>query len=222
MTGLSSTIKSRFEFRVSSSRLGRSGRSSLLSHLTPDTRHSTPCGQAGFTLLELIAVLFIIAMAAALVGPSIGRSFGQVRLKAAARDLAAVCRFARVQAISHQGVIEVVLDRRTNTYWLRGPDRIIGRLGGIDQAATAEDPEQPWLARMRQARIRPLPQGLTLRSVVLSAGSLREDEHGTIAFFPQGSSTGGEIEVSDEKGRAYRIVVDPAIGIVRIHAGAAA
>lgn len=188
----------------------------------PGARCDAPRRQAGFTLLELVAVLFIIAMAAALVGPSIGRSFGQLRLKAATRDLAALCRFARIQAITHQGVVEVVLDRRTNTYWLRGPDRIISHLGGVDQAATAEDPSQPWLARMRQARIRPLPVGLTLRSVILSAGSLREDERGTIAFFPQGSSTGGEIEVADEKGRGYRIVVDPTIGLVRIHAGAAA
>ena len=48
-------------------------------------------------------------MAAALVGPAFGRSFGQLRLRAAARELAALCRFARTQAITHQSVMEVVL-----------------------------------------------------------------------------------------------------------------
>ncbi len=90
-------------------------------------------------------------------------------------------------------------------------------MGGIEQVAKVEDPEQPWEARMRQARVRSLPAGVILKSVVLDQGPLREDERGTIAFFPQGSSTGGEVWVSDEKGRGYRIVVDPSIGLVRIH-----
>lgn len=170
----------------------------------------------GFTLLELVVVLFILSMAAALIVPRMGRPFGQLQLRAAARDLAAVCRFARAQAITYQGVVEVVLDRKTNAYWLRGPDWIFSHLSGIDRVATVEDPSQPWEARMRQARVRSLPGGLALKSVVLDTGPLREDERGAIAFFPQGSSTGGEVLVSDEKGRGYEIRVDPSIGLVRI------
>jgi len=181
------------------------------------TPHPAPRTLSGFTLLELIVVLFILSLAVALIAPTFSRPFGQLRLKAAARDVAALCRFARVQAITYQGVLEVVLDRRTNTYWLRGPDWIVGRLGGIDQVATAEDPEQPWEVRMRQARVRTLSPGLILKSVILDTGPVHEDERGAIAFFPQGSSTGGEVWVSDEKGRGFRVVVDPLIGLARIH-----
>jgi general secretion pathway protein H len=172
--------------------------------------------RAGFTLLELIVVLFILTLVTALVAPAFSRSFGQAQLKAATRDLAALCRFARTQAITYQGVVEVVLDRQTNQYWLRGPEWIISRLGRIDQVATVEDPGQPWQVQIRQARVRPLPAGVSLNSVVLDTGPLREDERGTIAFFPQGSSTGGEVVLSDEKGRGYRIVVDASMGLVRI------
>ena len=212
----------RSEFRVPSSgfRVGATRRvapTPETPHLKRHTRNPGPSRVAGFTLLELIVVLFILSLGAALIAPTFSRSFGQLRLKAAARDFAALCRFARMQAITNQGVLEVVLDRRTNTYWLRGPDWIVGRLGGIDQVAMAEDPEQPWEVRMRQARVRTLSPGLTLKSVILDTGPVHEDERGAIAFFPQGSSTGGEIWVSDEKGRGYRVVVDPLIGLARIH-----
>lgn len=185
-------------------------------------RRNTRRTQHGFTLLELVVVLFILTLTVALVAPAFRRSFGQLQLRAAAREVAAACRFARAQAISHQGVVEVVLDRRANTYWLRGPEWIIGRLSGVEQVETAENPDQPWEVRLRQARVRPLPAGVTLRSVILDTGPLREDERGAIAFFPQGSSTGGEVVLSDEKGRGYRIAIDPRIGLVRVSTAEAA
>lgn len=177
---------------------------------------NTVRGERGFSLLELTVVLFILTLAIALIAPTFSRSFGQVRLKASARDIAALCRFARAQAIAYQDVLEVVFDRQTNSYWLRGADRIIGRLGGVDQASTVEDSDQS--VQMRQARIRVLPSGVSLKSVLLATGPLQSDERGVIAFFPYGSSTGGEIDLSDEKGRVYRIVVDPSVGLVRINA----
>lgn len=170
----------------------------------------------GFTLLELTVVLFILMLATVLVAPAFSRSFGQTQLKAAARDIAAVCRLARAQAIANQYILEVVVDRQTNRYWLRGPDWIVGRLGGIDRVETVEDPEQPWLAQIRQARVRSLPSGVSLTSVLLATGPLPPDERGVIAFFPQGSSSGGSIDLADGQGRGYRIVVEASIGSVRI------
>jgi prepilin-type N-terminal cleavage/methylation domain-containing protein len=58
---------------------------------------------AGFTLLELIVVLFILALAAALVAPVFTRSFGQLRLKAA-QGLAAPS-IRQTQAIANQVVL---------------------------------------------------------------------------------------------------------------------
>ena len=165
------------EFPVPRTRNPEPGTSDL--HGTRKLEHSP---KSGFTLLELTVVLFILALATALIAPGFRRSFGQLPLRAATRDIAALCRYARTQAITHHGVLEVVLDRRTNTYWLRGPEWIVGRLGGIEQVAAVEDPEQPWQARMQQAHVRSLPAGITLKSVVLDTGPLRGDERGSIAF----------------------------------------
>jgi prepilin-type N-terminal cleavage/methylation domain-containing protein len=173
--------------------------------------------RSGFTLLELTVVLFILSLAAALVAPVFARSFGQLRLKAAARDVATLCRYARTQAITHQAVLEVVLDRRGNAYWLRGPDWALTRLGAADRAGTANEPGQASQGGLLHARVRVLPPGVTLKSVILDVGPLQDDEQGSIAFYPQGSSTGGDVWISDEKDRGYRIVVDSSIGLVRIH-----
>jgi len=172
--------------------------------------------KTGFTLLELIVVLFILTLLTALVAPAFNRSFGQAQLKAAARDLAALCRFARTQAIISQVVLEVVLDRRTNSYWLRRPDPIVGDLRDSDRVAPAQNLEQS--IQNREARVRSLPAGVTLKSVIIETGPLLEEERGAITFFPEGSSTGGEIWLADEKGRGYRIVVDSSVGLVHVNA----
>lgn len=67
--------------------------------------------------------------------------------------------------------------------------------------------------------MRTLPAGVTLKSVIIETGPLQEEERGAIMFFPQGSSTGGEIWLADEKGRGYRIVVESSVGLVHVNAG---
>ncbi|MGH7428661.1 MAG: prepilin-type N-terminal cleavage/methylation domain-containing protein, partial [Candidatus Methylomirabilaceae bacterium] len=127
------------------------------TYCAPRTPPSSSPAQHGFTLLELVVVLFLLALVAALVAPGFRRPSGQLYLKAATRDLAAVCRFARTRAVIHQAVVEVVLDRRANAYWLRGPDWVISGLGGVDQVAALKQPEHPWESGVRQARVRVLP-----------------------------------------------------------------
>jgi len=66
--------------------------------------------QRGFTLLELVVVLFIMALAAGLAAPSIGRSTDALRIRAEVASFSAVLRHAREQAIttrtSHRVVVE--------------------------------------------------------------------------------------------------------------------
>ncbi|HUT85120.1 MAG TPA: prepilin-type N-terminal cleavage/methylation domain-containing protein, partial [Thermodesulfobacteriota bacterium] len=54
----------------------------------------------GFTLIELIIVLVIVSIMAAMVSPTISRSLASLQLKTAARKVAAALRYARTQAIA--------------------------------------------------------------------------------------------------------------------------
>lgn len=53
----------------------------------------------GFSLLELIVVLIIVALMATLVGVSVSRSIGGAEVRSASRDLMAALRYTRGQAI---------------------------------------------------------------------------------------------------------------------------
>jgi type II secretion system protein H len=83
------------------------------------------CGAAGgFTLLELLVTLAILAVVVALVTPSIGRSTEAVRMRAEVAGFAALLRHARERAIVSQKPQAVVVDL-TN-------QRISRRSGGPD------------------------------------------------------------------------------------------
>src|SRR5262245_43827920 len=60
--------------------------------------------QAGFSLLELVAVLMLLALATAIVIPSLGRGLATVQLKTSSREIAAAIRLARSKAVREQQV----------------------------------------------------------------------------------------------------------------------
>jgi prepilin-type N-terminal cleavage/methylation domain-containing protein len=61
----------------------------------------------GFTLLELIVTLVVIAVAAGLVAPAIGRSTESLRVRAEVAGFSATFRHAREQAITTRQVFTV-------------------------------------------------------------------------------------------------------------------
>jgi general secretion pathway protein H len=65
---------------------------------------------AGVTLLELLIVMSIMAIAAAIVIPLIGGGVSNSELKGAARQVAAGLRLARSEALATRQDTRVVLD----------------------------------------------------------------------------------------------------------------
>ena len=77
---------------------------------------------SGFTLIEIVVVLAILAVATALVLPSIGRGTEALRLRSETGRVAALLREARLQAISQRRATRVTLDRSRNTLALIAGD----------------------------------------------------------------------------------------------------
>ena len=66
----------------------------------------------GFTLIEVVLVLFVIALAAAVAGPVIGRTTDGIRMRTEVAGFSATLRHAREQAVATQRPHRVEINPR--------------------------------------------------------------------------------------------------------------
>lgn len=129
-----------------------------------------PSGR-GFTLFELLVVLALLALVAALVPPMLTRGFPATSLKAAAREVAAGLRETRGRAIGRNADATFTVDVEARSYRIgdEGADRV-------------------------------LPRALEI-ALYTAESELIDGGAGTIRFFADGSSTGGRVSVSYQERR---------------------
>jgi general secretion pathway protein H len=82
--------------------------------------------QGGFSLIEMIAVIVLVGIAASVVTLSFSKSLGNAKIQAASRDLVAALRYTRGQAIVKGKQTALDLDLQNNTY--QAPGRALVKL----------------------------------------------------------------------------------------------
>jgi general secretion pathway protein H len=122
--------------------------------------------QDGFTLLEIICVLAIVALLSALVLPAIPSGTSRTRLEAYAVSIAALLQSDRSAAIREQATVATTLNAQTET--VRS-----GSNGSVVQ----------------------LPRDVAFDAILAKRCGGRV-VGGTIDFFPTGMSCGGTIALS--------------------------
>ena len=127
--------------------------------LAPCTLHLNK----GFTLLELIVVLFIVVLGFSVVGINLSSGNDSTQLKVAARDIVSTLRYARGQALLSHQQTTVTLDLTENSYTVSGRDKVYI-----------------------------IPKAIDV-TVVTAQSELTGKGLGNIRFFADGSSTGGRI-----------------------------
>ncbi len=171
-------------------------------------------GNRGFTLLELIIVLFILGMSVAVVVFAAGRMHETAVFNDETRRVCQTMKHAREMALMERSDIIVKFDSENNRYWIdegeeetsdfhapQGDDKTPGTqaLSGDNKA-----PQPPAPPRERKPpQVHTLPSGLTLSG-------------NDIVFYAKGNSSGGTIKIKNEKGREYTIEVDPILGTPKI------
>ena len=146
-------------------------------------RHS-----AGFTLVELLVVLAIIALLVGLVRPLYSAAVPGARVRAEVLGLAVSLRQSRNRAISSGSVIAVEFDTEHARYTI-GPDTV--ELPGSTQLFAAQRGVNP---------------------VQLIA---TDDPIVRVEFYPDGSSTGANVELRNESA-SWQLGVDWLTGRIRV------
>jgi general secretion pathway protein H len=120
----------------------------------------------GVTLLELLIVLSLMAIVAAMVYPRIGSGVSTTELKSAARQMAAALRLARSDALAtrRESFVSIDLERRVFR---------------VD----------------RDPREIALPKDVELK-LFTAQSDLISDKAGAIRFYPDGGSNGGRVTLA--------------------------
>ena len=127
-------------------------------------------GPRGFTLLELLVVMAILALSAAALGPRLPGTLERVRIQAAAFALKDALEQARREAVRGNAPLLFVIVADTGDYGL--------------------DPD----------RLAQLPADLRLQVVTAAEAAPQvRPEAGGILFFPDGSSSGGQLVLESNR-----------------------
>jgi len=140
----------------------------------------------GFTLIELIVVLALAGAIMAITPPLISAALPGVELKAAARRTAAGLRLARVEAIRSGRDAALRFDVSERRFEVDGEYR------------------RTQLSRRIEIRLE------------VAAAERKDDDVGTIRFFPDGSSTGGIVILHRGGDKGYQVGVNWLTGRIRM------
>jgi type II secretion system protein H len=158
----------------------------------------------GFTLLELIVTLAVLAIAAAVVAPAVGRSTDSLRARAEVAGFAATLRHAREQAISQQRTHRVLVDAKARRV-------VIERIGASDDRRPAADDR----TRTKDEITEPEPKREVRQAKTLSPNlTIEAATTSEVIFDARGFASGGDFKVSSA-GVAYRVTVDRLTGRVQ-------
>jgi len=142
----------------------------------------------GVTLLELIVVLVIIAIAATLAIPNIAAWLPNYRLKTATRDIVSTMRTAQMKAVSMNLEHRVQFNLEAGSYIVQ---RMTTTGVWVDDGV-----------------LQAIPSGIRFHQIDL-AGSLA-------TFNPNSTSTSGSITVRNKRDREKKIVLFAATGRIRV------
>ncbi len=141
---------------------------------------------AGFSLLELIVVLILMGLAAALILPSFSGGLSSLELEAASRDLVTHMKALRSEAIAQQEAFRIVLSNSAEGSGYRLTDAWEEELKRFD-----------------------LPRGATF--VFPDSG-----QELMISFYANGRSSGAAFRVRNEADKQVVVRVDPITGLAGV------
>jgi general secretion pathway protein H len=119
----------------------------------------------GFTLLELMVVLFIMVLGFSIIGINLSSGNNATEHQRAARDIVSALRYARGMALMTHKENTVTFNLNENSYTVAG-----------------------------RAKVYAIPETIKV-TIVTAKSQMTSKNQGSIRFFGDGSSTGGRVSL---------------------------
>lgn len=160
----------------------------------------------GFTLLELVVVVVILALVLSLLTPRIQSALTGGDMRFAARMFISEIRKYRGEAAHTRTEQTMVIDIKENAvYSLEVPSAGQGDSGRV-----------VW-GEEKKRNYRELPKGVRVEDVVILDLGKKQEGEARIRFFPNGTIDNSLIHLRSETGEVYTLEVNPLTGNVLIH-----
>jgi type II secretion system protein H len=165
----------------------------VISH-TIYVTHRRPRRSRAVTFLELMIVLVILGIVLAVSLPSLKTTYQRGQLSSAAREIVALLRVARAEAIFREHPIEVRFDLAGDRY----------RLDLLEPDTDKHHRyNEPRISEIEQ--IRYLPRDVSFAEISTEAEATDKPNVAKVVFFPNGSATGASIILENVRGRKMKI-----------------
>ena len=191
--------------------------------------------RSGFTMIEILVVVVIALLMAAIALPSFSRSLEGSRLRTSARAVVTAHKYARNMSVLRQMRMALLFDRHNRTVEVVSiPTResLSGRSGFLDDRAqrvsegepapdpTAKEDEaedggaKP--AAITTEEERSLARGVSIADFSSDADVRDEDGVYWVNYYPSGMSDGFTVRLVDEDNRSLTVVSDRISGGVEV------
>jgi len=181
--------------------------------------------RTGFTLIEILLVVVIMAIATAVAVPIFARSFRGAKLRNSLRTVTMMHRNAQSKAVLGQRYMALLYDELKGTVELvdqgqpgQKQDALFGAIGsepamgtvlsGTDESVGEADGTAP-----KSDRVRQLEEGVKILGF---DGGKEFDGIFYVSYFPNGMCDAYTIRLGDDKNRVGEIKIDPVTGRAKV------
>jgi type II secretion system protein H len=182
--------------------------------------HRPHSRKLGFTLIELMVVIVLIAVMTALIIPEMKGTYEDALLRSTARKLVDVCNLANSHAITINQLHRVRLDRKKGRYTIERTTRD-GERGSGDVSAreipggTGEVDTRISIVIQKTAE-EPAETAEPRAPLVSEEKPREQNSDDSIAFYPDGTADAEEIILRDREGFRLALRINPITARIRI------
>ena len=202
----------------------------MVGSLRPLIRRTSSNNEEGFSLMEIMVVLAIIAVLSSISMPAMRGFAASRRLNTSARAIVDTLSFARDMAITERTTHLVIFDVDNNRYWLASsetfdalnPSASAGQASNTAASATAAANGQQFTISRTGGVMgipHPLNQGISIASIVTSHNGLTQQIISGVDyvyFSPTAASEDTIVYLTNANNKVVAISVEGATGRSRV------